>query len=159
MRDSTVRTITILRNIRTYLRYLRTQIRWRLVTGIAFGFLLWYTAYPTQHWNLWADKPAITLRISPQLGYAPLTIRIMVRVIQNPANRSLWLFWSDDGEFWNSSAYQLDGERAPKTHYFIRTLRLPGWWYVYSTVIRSDGTTPKTALQKVNVLEGLPRGY
>lgn len=126
------------------------------MAAILVGWYIWYTGIPAKY-GLWAQETPIAIRISPQVGYAPLTVGITLRIEKHTDNRAAWLFWSDDGASWNSSAYQLDGERAPLIHYFQRTLRLPVEWYFYGVVVRTIGQH-KTAVQKVKVVEGIPQG-
>lgn len=78
----------------------------------------------------------LTLRVTPNVSAAPSTVIVKATVAPNAANR--WLhIEAESGEFYRSSAIQLEGDKAP-TVTEIRLNNLPGGEYIVMAVLRSN---------------------
>ena len=78
----------------------------------------------------------LTLRVTPNVSSAPSTVIVKATVARNAANR--WLhIEADSGEFFRSSAIELDGDRAPVITE-IRLPNLPGGEYTVKAVLRNS---------------------
>jgi len=60
---------------------------------------------------------ALVLSVTPQISFAPATLRVKVQVPPEPANRLL-VVTLDGEDYFRSTDIQLDGADAPKT----------SWW-------------------------------
>ena len=78
----------------------------------------------------------LSLRVTPNVSSAPSTVIVKATVARNADNRWL-LIEADSGDFFRSSAIQLDGERAPVVTEF-RLPNLPGGEYTVKAVLRNN---------------------
>lgn len=77
----------------------------------------------------------LSLRVTPNVSKAPSTVIVKATVARNSGNR--WLhIEADSGEFYRSSAIELDGENAPLVTE-IRLPNLPGGEYTVVAVLRN----------------------
>jgi hypothetical protein len=75
----------------------------------------------------------LTLRVTPNVSSAPSTVIVKAIVARHADNR--WLhIEADSGEFFRSSAIQLDGDKAPVVTE-IRLPNLPGGEYTVKAVL------------------------
>jgi hypothetical protein len=78
----------------------------------------------------------LSLRVTPNVSSAPSTVIVKATVAHDAANR--WLhIEADSGEFYRSSAIQLEGDKAPLVT-SIRLNNLPGGEYTVSAVLRNN---------------------
>jgi hypothetical protein len=83
-------------------------------------------------------KEAVGIRVSPNISMAPATIRVLVTVEPEDANRELMIS-ADSGEFYTSSTVQLDGNKAPRLQMFTLKELPAGTYQVEARVRLRDG--------------------
>jgi hypothetical protein len=78
----------------------------------------------------------LSLRVTPNVSNAPSTVIVRATVARSSDNR--WLhIEADSGEFFRSSAIQLDGDKAPVVTE-IRLPNLPGGEYTVVAVLHNN---------------------
>lgn len=104
---------------------------------------------------LLATLTAVWLSVSPQTGFAPLSVRAKITIEPNYLNRMLCLVW--EGEtYGGSSCWQVEGQYAAKTHWYIIHNLPMGHYEVWAELVTAAGST-KTPTVTVVVAEGMPR--
>ena len=92
----------------------------------------------------------LLLRVTPTVSSAPSNLIVTAIVAKDPANR--WLsIEADSGTFYRSSAFQLDGDRAPAVTE-IRLSNLPSGDYAITAVLRNNLGEETKALLSARVL-------
>lgn len=76
--------------------------------------------------------------MTPSMAFAPATVRALVQVARDPDNRLLRIVLNGDS-FYGSSDIQLDGEMAPRSHFFQWSALPPGHYCVEVVVFSSRG--------------------
>ena len=93
----------------------------------------------------------LTLHVSPQVGFAPLTIRVTSTILPDARNRFACLSYASDIGDDSTSCWELDGERAPRTT--TREYVLPAGEYVVGlTVYRADRAEVHSSQERVRVI-------
>lgn len=102
-------------------------------------------------------KEPVSIRVSPDISFAPANVVIRTSVEPATENRSIEVI-AESGEFYRSSTIQLEGDRAPKTTMVEFRALPPGNYDVSVSVIGSGGQRRADAHMQVRVLgsEGLP---
>lgn len=92
----------------------------------------------------------LLLRVTPTVSSAPSNLIVTAIIAKDPANR--WLtIEADSGTFYRSSAFQLDGDRAPAVTE-IRLSNLPSGDYAITAVLRNNLGEETKALLSARVL-------
>ena len=92
------------------------------------------------------------MRVSPALSFAPANLVIRTTVQPDADNRAMEVI-AESGDFYRSSAVQLEGDRAPRTATFEFRSLPPGEYSVTAVVIGMDGRQRALARSSVNVME------
>lgn len=92
----------------------------------------------------------VSLRVTPNVAYAPATVSITVTVEPDGQNRAL-LVEADSAAYYRSSQIQLDGEHAARTHRLLFR-GLPPGEHVVSAVVRGTNGSQARVSQKVMVV-------
>ena len=102
-------------------------------------------------------KQPVSIRVSPEIPFAPANVVIRTSVEPATENRSIEVI-AESGEFYRSSTIQLEGDRAPKTTMLEFRALPPGNYDVSASVIGSGGQRRAVAHMQVKVLgsEGIP---
>ena len=102
-------------------------------------------------------KEPVSIRVSPEISFAPANVVIRTSVEPATENRSIEVI-AETGEFYRSSTIQLEGDRAPKTTMLEFRALPPGNYDVSASVIGSGGQRRAVAHMQVKVLgsEGIP---
>jgi predicted phage tail protein len=102
-------------------------------------------------------KQPVSIRVSPEIAFAPANVVIRTSVEPATENRSIEVI-AESGEFYRSSTIQLEGDRAPKTTMLEFRALPPGNYDVSASVIGSGGQRRAVAHMQVKVLgsEGIP---
>jgi predicted phage tail protein len=102
-------------------------------------------------------KEPVSIRVSPEISFAPANVVIRTSVEPATENRSIEVI-AESGEFYRSSTIQLEGDRAPKTTMLEFRALPPGNYDVSASVIGSGGQRRAVAHMQVKVLgsEGIP---
>ncbi len=94
----------------------------------------------------------LTMKISPNVAFAPANLVVRTSVEADAANRALELV-AESVDFYRSSEIQLDGENAPRTARFVFK-GLPPGEYIVSAVLKGSGNEQRASVrQQVNVLD------
>ena len=97
-----------------------------------------------------AGEP-LKLAVTPAQSFAPATVRVRARIEPNATNRSLTIV-ADGSDFYRSSQFQLDGDRAPKT-LDVEYRNVPGGEYdVYAYLTDDLGKRRAIARTSARVL-------
>jgi hypothetical protein len=97
-------------------------------------------------------KEPLSMRVSPAMSFAPANLVIRTRLEPDADNRAMEIV-AESGEFYRSSAIQLDGERAPRTATFEFRSVPQGEYDVRAVVIGTDGQQRAFVRSHVNVME------
>jgi len=97
-------------------------------------------------------KEPISIRVSPEISFAPANLVIRTSVEPDADNRAMEVV-ADSDEFYRSSAIQLDADRAPKTTTFEFRSFPPGAYEVTAVLIGADGHRKGVARAHVNIVE------
>jgi hypothetical protein len=102
-------------------------------------------------------KAPVSIRVSPEISFAPANVVIRASVEPATENRSIEVI-AESGEFYRSSTIPLEGDRAPKTTMLEFRGLPPGNYDVSASVIASGGQRRAVAHMQVKVLgsEGIP---
>lgn len=93
----------------------------------------------------------ISVRVSPQVAFAPADVNVRAMVEADPDNRSIQIV-ADSNEFYRSSEIQLDGAHAPRTSVFVFR-DLPSGSYDLRAIVKgSRGEVLATTHTKLNVI-------
>ena len=98
-----------------------------------------------------ANEP-LSMRVSPAVSFAPANLVIRTRLEPDVNNRAMEVI-GESGEFYRSSAIQLEGDRAPRTATFEFRSVPPGAYEVTAVVIGTDGQRRAVAHSRVNVVD------
>jgi hypothetical protein len=98
-----------------------------------------------------ANEP-LTMQVSPTMSFAPANLVIRTRLEPDASNRAMEVV-AESGEFYRSSAIQLEGDRAPRTTTFEFRSLPPGQYAVTAAVIGADGQRRAVARSRVHVIE------
>lgn len=83
-------------------------------------------------------ESALALRVTPAIAAAPATVSVTVTVEPNVKNRMLVI--EDESEtYYRSSAVELEGERAVRTHWLVFHGLPPGEHRVSAAVYSANG--------------------
>ena len=102
---------------------------WRKILILVLGLFLTTPAVLTE--------TAVTLRVSPQVQYAPRTVILQSRILPNIKNRILCLIVEGDTGYYRSSCITLDAKQAPITHR-LRYGGLPEGQYTASAELKDN---------------------
>jgi len=103
-----------------------------------------------------ANEP-LTMQVSPTMSFAPANLVIRTRLEPDADNRAMEVV-AESGDFYRSSAIQLEGDRAPRTVTFEFRSLPPGEYEVTVVVIGTAGQRRALARSHVNVMDmGAPR--
>ena len=97
-------------------------------------------------------KEPLAMRVSPAISFAPADLMIRARVEPDADNRAMEVV-AESGDFYRSSAIQLEGDRAPRTVTFEFRSLPPGEYEVTAVVIGNDGQRRGVARSRINVME------
>lgn len=86
--------------------------------------------------------PRLSLLVKPDVGLAPVDVRVRVQVDRDDRNRGL-LVGCEGETYARSSWVQLDGAEAPRTHTFFWQ-KLPGGNYVFFAQLYNSSGVWKT---------------
>src|SRR5687768_10354804 len=75
-----------------------------------------------------AGQNAVSVSVTPQKAFAPVSVQAFVRVARHPAIRLLRVTL-DSGSFYRSSDLPLEGDHAPTSHW-VRWPSVPPGHYV-----------------------------
>jgi hypothetical protein len=92
-------------------------------------------------------ESGLVVRVLPIIGRAPTDIVVQAFIDRDARNRTV-TFIVDSEEFYGSSTYDLDGERAPRTKE-VRFKRLPAGFYLVRVVL--SGPDGERARADINV--------
>ncbi len=87
-------------------------------------------------------RDMVAVRVSPNISMAPATVRVVVTVEPDPENREL-IVEADSGDFYTSSAVELDGSKAPRLQAFVLKELPAGQYDVAAWVVRRNGDAQK----------------
>src|SRR5260370_32269440 len=106
------------------------------------GILMLAGALPTG-----AGTPdPVSVRATPAVAFAPATPLVRTTVEADAHNRAIEVS-ADSGEFFRSSAVELEGEHAPRTNVFEFRSLPPGIYEVRARLIGADGRQRALARQ------------
>ena len=116
---------------------------------LAFSLIALLIAAPAK-----TEEPAITVRLTPQTGFEPLTVEVYMRIQPNYLNYMLCLDW--DKAEWEDlgqlGCWSLDGEyAAPSQYYTLKSL--PAGEYHVRARLRQVHRDVYTALQTIHIIE------
>src|SRR5882762_10037589 len=94
----------------------------------------------------------LSMQVSPAVSFAPANLVIRTKLEPDVNNRAMEVI-AESGEFYRSSAIQLEGDRAPRTVTFEFRSLPPGEYAVTAAVIGADGQRRAFARSHVNVME------
>jgi hypothetical protein len=97
-------------------------------------------------------KENLSMRVSPTISFAPANLVIQTRLEPDAANRGMEVI-AESGDFYRSSAIQLEGDRAPRTVTFEFRSLPAGEYEVRAAVLGTDGQRRALARSRVNVME------
>ena len=108
-------------------------------------------------------EPAVELRIRSRFGPAgPVTV--VVRIEPNPDNRAVRLTL-DSGAYYRASVIQIDGDRAPRSHFITWKALPPGDYCVEATLTDASGSVQidrrrysAVGVSAVSTASGRPQG-
>ena len=112
----------------------------------------WVTALTVMMTTVVGAKKPLSMRVSPAMSFAPANLVIRTRLEPEADNRAMEVV-ADSGDFYRSSAIQLEGNRAPRTVTFEFRSLPPGDYEVTAVVIGADGQRRALARSHVNVIE------
>jgi hypothetical protein len=84
------------------------------------------------------NEPNVELRLSSRFVPAPGVVRSAIRVKRHPDNRLLRVA-VDSGNYFRSSAIELDGAHSARTHFLTWSSLPEGTYSLVATVYGSDG--------------------
>src|ERR1051325_3564289 len=93
----------------------------------------------------------LTVKASPAVAFAPATLVVRATVLADTHNRAIEVS-ADSGDFFRSSAIELEGENAPRTNLFEFRSLPPGTYEVRARLIGDDGRQRAMARQEVNII-------
>lgn len=97
-------------------------------------------------------KEPLAMRVSPAMSFAPANLMIRTRVEPDADNRAMEVI-AESGDFYRSSAIQLEGDRAPRTVTFEFRSLPSGEYQVTAVVVGIDGQQRALARSSVHVIE------
>ena len=97
-------------------------------------------------------KEPLSMRVSPAMSFAPADLVIRTRLEPDVGNRGMEVI-AESGDYYRSSAVQLEGDRAPRTITFEFRSLPPGEYQVTAVVTGTDGRQRALARSAVNVIE------
>ncbi len=100
-------------------------------------------------------KEPLSMHVSPAMSFAPANLLIRTRGVPDVDNRAMEVI-AESGDFYGSSAIQLEGDRAPRTVTFEFRSLPPGQYDVTAVVVGTDGQRRALARSRVNVMETGP---
>jgi hypothetical protein len=112
----------------------------------------WVCALAMMATSVTSAKEPVAMRVSPAISFAPANLVIRTRVEPDADNRAMEVI-AESGDFYRSSAIQLEGERAPRTVTIEFRSLPPGEYEVTAVVIGADGRPRAQARSSVNVME------
>jgi len=112
----------------------------------------WVSALTVMMTTVVGAKEPLSMRVSPAMSFAPANLVIRTRLEPEADNRAMEVV-ADSGDFYRSSAIQLEGNRAPRTVTFEFRSLPPGDYEVTAVVIGADGQRRALARSHVNVIE------
>ena len=93
----------------------------------------------------------VSVKATPAVAFAPATLIVRATVAADAHNRAIEVS-ADSGEFFRSSAIELEGEHAPRTNMFEFRSLPPGTYEVRARLIGDDGRQRALARQEVNII-------
>src|SRR5262245_28755440 len=106
------------------------------------GILMLAGALPT---GAGAPDP-VTLKATPAVAFAPATLVVRATITADARNRVIEVS-ADSGNFYRSSALELEGDRAPRTNIFEFRSLPPGDYEVRARLFGGDGRERAAARQ------------
>ena len=102
--------------------------------------------------SLGAGTPdPVSLKATPAVAFAPATLVVRATITADAHNRAIEVS-ADSGDFYRSSAIELEGEHAPRTNVFEFRSLPPGTYEVRARLIGDDGRQRALARQEVSVI-------
>jgi hypothetical protein len=94
--------------------------------------------------------PAISLHVTPHQGFAPMTIRVQVRLIPVDTDRLLCVI-VESQDYYSDSDLTMEGAQSPKLYPAVRYRDLPaGEYHIRASV--GDGRTSRAVATAVVLL-------
>jgi hypothetical protein len=112
----------------------------------------WVCALAMMTTTVAGAREPLSMQVSPAMSFAPADLVIRTRLEPDAGNRGMEVI-AESGDFYRSSAIQLEGDRAPRTLTFEFRNLPPGEYEVSVVVIGTDGQQRALARSGVNVLE------
>ena len=112
----------------------------------------WVCALAMMTTTVAGAKEPLAMRVSPAMSFAPANLVIRTTVEPDADNRAMEVI-AESGDFYRSSATQLEGDRAPRTATFEFRSLPPGEYTVTAVVIGCDGRQRALVRSSVNVME------
>src|SRR6476660_4977699 len=94
----------------------------------------WVCALAMMTTTVAGAKERLSMQVSPAVSFAPSNLVIRMRLEPDADNRGLEVI-AESGDFYRSSAIQLDGDRAPRMVTFQFRSLPPGNYEVTAVVI------------------------
>jgi len=92
------------------------------------------------------------MQVSPAMSFAPANVVIRTRLEPDVDNRGMEVI-AESGDFYRSSAIQLEGDRAPRTVTFEFKSLPPGEYQVTAVLLGTDGQRRALVRSHVNVID------
>src|SRR5205809_7648272 len=93
----------------------------------------------------------VSVKATPAVAFAPATLVVRATITADAHNRAIEVS-ADSGDFFRSSAIELEGEHAPRTNVFEFRSLPPGTYEVRARLIGDDGRQRALARQEVSVI-------
>jgi hypothetical protein len=120
--------------------------------GKSMGARTWVCALAVMTTTVVGAKEPLSMQVSPAMSFAPANLVIRTRLEPDADNRVMEVV-AESGEFYRSSAIQLDGDRAPRTTRIEFRSVPPGEYEVRAVVTGTDGRQRALVRSHVNVIE------
>ena len=92
----------------------------------------------------------LTMKVSPEVAYAPADLVVRASIEANPENRALEVV-VDSPDFYRSSLIELEGELAPRTTVF-NLRNLPGGHYVVTIRLLGLSGEPRSTVRQTVIV-------
>jgi hypothetical protein len=107
------------------------MMRWliRHARRLLYGWVVWMAII----WvvRVLAAPGQLTMRVTPRVGLAPLSITLDVHLVPEPDDRMIWL---TSDPYISGSEIELDGQHSLRTHHRVWQVTEPGEYTVLAEV-------------------------
>jgi hypothetical protein len=104
-----------------------------------------------------SGAPRVSVAAYPRVAMAPAALKLTAKVAPHEANRLLTVTL-DCEHFYDSTAYELEGDKAAKTYQLPLIEGIPpGQCEVTAEVATSEGKTVRSMVVDVEIVGGEPR--